>query len=89
MNRVSVTISGPGEADPAEIATARALGKSIAEKGWILLTGGRDAGVLAAATAAASSAGGFTIGILPTAASRRAVNLDVAIVTDLGSGGNR
>lgn len=88
MKRVAVAVSGPGEASAEEIATARALGKAIGERGWVLLTGGRDAGVMAAATAAASAAGGFTIGLLPTAASARARELDVAIVTDLGSGRN-
>ncbi|HEY0591220.1 MAG TPA: cytochrome [Thermoanaerobaculia bacterium] len=88
MKRVAVAVSGPGEASAEEIATARELGKAIGGRGWVLLTGGRDAGVMAAATAAASAAGGFTIGLLPTAGSARAADLDVAIVTDLGSGRN-
>lgn len=88
MRRPAVAVSGPGEASPAEIATARELGRAIAAKGWILLTGGRDAGVMAAATAAAADAGGLTVGIVPGTRSSRAEALDVAIVTDLGSGRN-
>ncbi len=57
---------GPGEdATQADLDTAYRLGKEIARKGWILLTGGRDAGVMDAASRGAFEERGITVGILP------------------------
>ncbi|MCH8878589.1 MAG: LOG family protein [Planctomycetes bacterium] len=70
-------------------ALARELGKLIAERGWVLLNGGRDAGVMRASAAGAREAGGTVIGILPDAdASRAAPDLDYAIVTGMGDARN-
>lgn len=74
----------------AEVCTlARELGKQIAERGWVLLNGGRDAGVMRASAAGAGEAGGTVIGILPDAdASRAAPDLTYAIVTGMGDARN-
>jgi uncharacterized protein (TIGR00725 family) len=67
MSRVIVSVMGPGEnAGACEVETAFTLGKLIAKEGWVLLSGGREPGVMDAASRGAKSASGLTIGILPT-----------------------
>jgi uncharacterized protein (TIGR00725 family) len=85
-----VGVMGPGEgASPAECETAYALGEAIATAGWVLLTGGRRAGVMDAASRGAKAAGGWVIGILPEGDRRNASpSLDLAIPTGLGSARN-
>ena len=68
---------------------ARELGSAIASQGWILLTGGRNVGVMEAANQGAKQAGGLTVGILPTATDEgMSEAVDIAIFTDLGSARN-
>lgn len=81
---------GPGEdATQAALDSAYRLGKEIARKGWILLTGGRDAGVMHAAIRGAFEEGGITVGILP-GHSREGASpyLTVPIVTGMGEARN-
>lgn len=81
---------GPGEKATNEaIADATLVGKLIAERGWVTLTGGRAAGVMSAATSGAAEAGGLTIGILPDADKRQAAgDLSIALATGLGEARN-
>jgi len=80
---------GGAEVDAHVCALARELGKRIAERGWVLLNGGRDAGVMRASAAGAHEAGGTVIGILPDAdASRAAPDLDHVILTGMGDARN-
>jgi uncharacterized protein (TIGR00725 family) len=81
---------GPGDgATSVDCDHAFALGRAIAQAGWVLLTGGRDAGVMAAANQGAQSAGGLTVGILPSADhSHLAEGVDIAIVTGMGHARN-
>jgi len=84
-----VGVMGGAEVDAHVCALARELGKRIAERGWVLLNGGRDAGVMRASAAGAHEAGGTVIGILPDAdASRAAPDLDHVIVTGMGDARN-
>ena len=66
-----IGVMGPGDWKPGfnekTLEMATSLGKAIAEAGYLLLTGGRSMGVMAAASRGAKSAGGTTIGVLPTA----------------------
>jgi uncharacterized protein (TIGR00725 family) len=65
------------------------LGALIAERGWILLNGGRDAGVMRASAEGAKSRGGTTIGVLPTASKEDANPfIDIPIVTNLADARN-
>lgn len=65
------------------------LGKRIAQAGWVLLTGGRNAGVMDAASRGAKAANGLTIGILPTADDNgMSEAVDIAIITGMGSARN-
>jgi uncharacterized protein (TIGR00725 family) len=81
---------GAGEnARAIDVRNAFALGSAIADEGWIVLTGGRNRGVMDAASKGAKVAGGLTVGILPTN-DRRTISaaVDVAIMTDMGSARN-
>jgi hypothetical protein len=80
---------GASEPSPRHLALARELGREIARAGWILLTGGRDVGVMDAASAGAKEVtGSLTLGILPDATSRVSPHVDVAVFTDLGNARN-
>ncbi len=60
-----VLVSGAGEPrDPALVETATTAGRLLAERGWLVLTGGLG-GVMAAAAAGVDQAGGTAIAILP------------------------
>ncbi len=85
-----VGVMGPGEnATPEDNEIAFDLGKSIAQHGWIVLTGGRSFGVMDAAMKGAHEADGLTIGILPN---DNPVNssdhADIKILTGMGSARN-
>ena len=61
-----IGVMGAGkDADERDLADAAILGRAIAERGWVTLCGGRNAGVMAAVSQAAAAAGGLTVGILP------------------------
>src|SRR4029453_17223360 len=63
VSMVIVGVMGPGGgATDRDCAFAYELGCAIAREGWVLLTGGRAAGVMNAATRGAKEAGGLTIG---------------------------
>lgn len=88
--RFVVGVMGAGDrARESDLALAFELGGAIAAKGWILLSGGRNTGVMDAVNRGARNAGGMTIGILPDSdRSAASEALDVAIVTGLGSARN-
>ena len=66
--RAVVGVMGSGDkAQAQDTVTAFALGQAIAKEGWVLLSGGRKSGVMAAVNEGAKNADGnaLTIGILP------------------------
>jgi uncharacterized protein (TIGR00725 family) len=79
-------VLGPGEhATPRDVADAFEVAALAARAGWVVLTGGRDVGVMDAASRGARSADGIAIGVLPDAdASAASRAVDIAIVTGLG-----
>jgi hypothetical protein len=80
-----IAVIGQSGQSPAKVlALAEEVGKLIAQKAGILLTGGTD-GIMAAASRGASLAGGLVVGILP-GDDRRLANsyVDVPISTGLG-----
>jgi uncharacterized protein (TIGR00725 family) len=81
---------GAGEgASARDVHLAEALGELIASEGWVLLTGGRDAGVMKAASRGAKRvAGSMVIGVLPSDDGDVASGVDVAIFTGLGNARN-
>jgi len=60
-----VGVVGGGSADEPLLSLAEDLGRQIAKKGFVLMTGG-GAGVMEAVSRGASEAGGLVIGILPS-----------------------
>ena len=81
---------GAGEPSAATLEAARRLGRLIAEAGWIVLTGGRPAGVMEAASAGAKEVpGSLTLGILPSGSDGLvSPHVDVAIFTGMGDARN-
>ncbi|MFQ5463721.1 MAG: TIGR00725 family protein [Phycisphaerae bacterium] len=84
-----IGVMGGSTADATTTRLAEALGRAIARSGWILLNGGRNAGVMAASAKGAKEAGGLVIGILPDKTDAKASpHLDLAIMTAMGDGRN-
>lgn len=84
-----IAVIGSGSDIEPAVSHARQLGKLIAENGWVLISGGRDAGVMRAANEGAKSVeDGLTIGILPDRDAKVSPAVDVAIVTDTGNARN-
>lgn len=76
MSKPIIGVMGPGDgATQADIKYACKLGKLIAEQNWILLTGGRNSGVMNAASKGAKKSGGLTVGILPSEKKPASLNL--------------
>lgn len=89
MRKIVIGVMGAGNASPTEAQNAYDLGFLIAQNNWVLLTGGRNMGVMQAASRGAKAANGLTVGILPTAdANGLADTVDLAIFTDMGSARN-
>jgi len=88
--KIIIGVMGVGEkATSNDLENAYKLGKIIAQKGWVLLTGGRKAGVMDAASQGAKSANGLTIGILPGKDDEGISEaVDIAIFTDMGNARN-
>lgn len=85
-----IGVMGGGEATREVAETAHRLGQAIASHGWMLVNGGRDAGVMAASAKGAHDAGGTVLGILP---GRRedggvAEGVTIPVFTGMGSARN-
>jgi uncharacterized protein (TIGR00725 family) len=89
--KIVVGVMGPGGGAGAEATRAAyELGERVAREGWVLLTGGRAAGVMDAASRGARAAGGLTLGVLPGEdASDASPAVDVAVVTGMGQARNQ
>jgi uncharacterized protein (TIGR00725 family) len=90
MRKIIVGVMGPGTgASETDRKNAYTLGMLIAQAGWVLLTGGRNVGVMDAASRGANAANGLVIGILPDESDRgRSDAVDIAIITGMGSARN-
>lgn len=87
--RTVIGVMGGAVADDGTLRDARTIGRMIAERGHVLLNGGRDAGVMAASAAGAREAGGLVVGILPGFDTSGATpDLDIAIPTGMGDARN-
>jgi uncharacterized protein (TIGR00725 family) len=77
------------EATAQDLANAYQLGRLLSEDGWIVLSGGRDAGVMREVNRGAKSVpGSLTVGILPSASSRVSADVDVVIITEMHNARN-
>lgn len=85
-----IGIMGPGEPnDVTLLHHAEDLGNRIAKRGWTLLTGGRNTGVMDAASKGAYNSGGTVIGILPgNDRTDMSEFVSIPIVTGMGSARN-
>lgn len=83
-----VAVIGSAACRPPVAEAAEAVGREIAQRGHVLVCGGRG-GVMEAACRGAKAAGGLTVGILP-GTDRREANpfVDVPIATGLGEARN-
>ncbi|MEH2243459.1 TIGR00725 family protein [Nostoc sp.] len=90
MRKIIIGVMGRGEnATGNDLQNAYTLGQLIAKQGWILLTGGRNVGVMDAVSKGAKSAQGLTIGILPSDDQDGiSSSVDIAILTDMGNARN-
>ena len=87
--RTVIGVMGGGTASERVLQDARRVGRLIAENGWVLLNGGRDAGVMAASARGAKEAGGLVIGVLPSSDWECiAPDVDVPILTGMGDARN-
>lgn len=87
---VIIGVMGAGEgASPSDVEAAFAIGGLIAKEGWALLSGGRNVGIMDAASRGAKAAGGLTIGILPGDDRRMLPEaVDIPILTGMGNARN-
>jgi len=94
--KIVVGVMGAGHgARPSDVALAERLGELIAREGFVLLTGGRGVGIMAAANRGAKRVpSSITLGVSP---SRRAPaeaeeeplpDIDIEIFTGMGDGRN-
>ena len=68
---------------------AHELGQALARESWIVLSGGRNTGVMAAVSEGAAGAGGLVVGILPDRnLDCASPHLTIPIRTGLGDGRN-
>ena len=88
--KIIIGVMGAGDtATQADLDHAYQLGQLIAQQGWVLLTGGRNTGVMDAASRGAKASGGLTLGILPGKDTQGvSPAVDIVIVTDLGNARN-
>ena len=89
-HKIVIGVMGPAACDPETAALARSVGRGVAERGGVLLCGGRG-GVMEAAADGARAAGGLTIGILPGTSAKESPpnpHIELAIFTGLGEGRN-
>ncbi len=83
-----IAVVGPSAATPAEHAIGEQVGRLIAERGAVLVCGGLG-GLMEAAAGGCASAGGVSIGILPTTGRSEAnPYLTVAVATGMGEARN-
>ncbi|MBO6585408.1 MAG: TIGR00725 family protein [Gracilimonas sp.] len=88
--KIIIGIMGPGSsATDNDLEVAFELGKLLAENHYYVLIGGRASGVMEAAMKGAKSAGGTTLGILPSENGEdQSEFVDIPIKTGMGSARN-
>lgn len=93
MSKIRKPIIGVmGPANPKDssiLRHAEEIGRQVAKRNWILLTGGRKDGVMNATSKGASNAGGEVIGILPGDTHHGMSDyVSIPIITSMGSARN-
>lgn len=90
MRKIIIGVMGPGDDATSENKNqAYELGRLIAQKGWVVLSGGRNVGVMDAVSQGGRSAGGLVVGILPFSNGDQASTaVEIAILTGMGDARN-
>jgi uncharacterized protein (TIGR00725 family) len=89
MSSFIIGVMGSSQAEEKVLQDAYNLGRLIAREGWVLLSGGRSAGVMGAVNQGAKKEGGLTIGILPSGDKQGlSSGVDIPILTDMGNARN-
>src|ERR687883_477110 len=89
MMAFQVMVSGPRHCTQQDEENARQIGELLAQRGAIVLCGGRQLGVMGAVAAGVRAGNGICIGILPGATEEGASkDLTVVIPSDLGEARN-
>ena len=84
-----VGVMGGGRATAPDLRAAYELGRLIADRGWILLNGGRNAGIMEASARGASENGGMTLGIVPDDHPGQVSEfIQIPVLTGMGSARN-
>lgn len=84
-----VGVMGGGSASAADKEAAYVLGTLIAKEKWVLLNGGRRAGIMEASAKGAHEQGGLTVGILPDDNAENASSyVQIPIITGMGAARN-
>lgn len=87
--KIVIGVMGGSSVSKDVLSIAQDLGRQIAESGYVLLTGGRPAGVMEAASHGAKKAGGLVVGILPGPNLNDCSRfVDIAIATNAGDARN-
>jgi uncharacterized protein (TIGR00725 family) len=87
--RLIIGVMGGGSVSAAENEAAYRLGGLIAREGWVLLNGGRNAGIMEASAKGAWDQGGLTVGILPDDNAGNASSyVHIPIITGMGAARN-
>ncbi len=89
MRKTIIGVMGGSSASRQAIDHAYRVGFLIAKSGWVLLNGGRAAGIMEASARGAHDGGGLTVGVLPTPDHAGMSNyIDIPILTGMGSARN-
>jgi uncharacterized protein (TIGR00725 family) len=87
--KVIVGVMGGGRASATQVEMAYRLGRLVADRGWVLLNGGRRAGIMEASARGAHEGGGLTVGVLPDDHHRQvSPYVQIPILTGMGSARN-
>jgi len=88
-NAIIIAVICPAtNTNDAILELAKKIGEFIALNGWILLSGGRNKGIMEAANEGAYSARGMTVGVLPGDGNEKSEYVKIPIVTGMGSARN-
>jgi len=85
---IQIAVVGSGKNDEQIESLAREVGRILAERGCVVISGGRD-GAMRGASQGAKEAGGTVVGILPGSHKRDANQfVDIIILTGMGHARN-
>lgn len=89
MRRTIVGVMGGAKADKRTEQNAYEIGRLIAQRGWVLLNGGRPTGVMGASARGCREAGGLSVGVLfDDVREAASEHLDIVIPTGMGAARN-